>query len=508
MKLVVVLVVAAVSALLPSAVAQAASIAVSKSGGTLTIAPNAGTRITVSRVNGNEVYVEGSTGDTFSGVSGCSTLTDALNCGTGIGAITFTGSAGNDDFSVSPDITAAVTAHGNAGNDELTGGGGNDQLWGDAGVDTVRGGNGNDAINGGDGPDFILGELGVDTVDGGVGADVMYGGGQVGDTLSYAPRTQPVTVSLAAAAGGAANEGDLLWDFTTVLGGAAGDTLVGGAGNERLDGNGGADTLIGGAGNDALNGGNGDDRLIGGAGADALNGGNDADFLDTRDAVADSALACGAGTDRISADLGDPATSDCEVVAPVVVGDISVSGTAAEGGTLSASFSGQVTGTASTSGWLWWRCRGADCALAGEGATYALTAADAGATIKAMLRAGNDAGTGELSSAAVGPVTAAPPPTPAATFKPAGLSVRLARCGGRRCKITVRLLGDVASLKAVLTRGKKTVASTTKRKLASEVTFRVSAKKTLRSGTYRLKITVTGKDGASKSSTRKIRIRR
>ena len=36
----------------------------------------------------------------------------------------------------------------------------------------------------------------------------------------------------------------------------------------------------------------------------------------------------------------------------------------------------------------------------------------------------------------------------------------------------------------------------------------MTAKRTLRSGTYKLKTTVTGSDGKSKSSTRTIRVRR
>jgi Ca2+-binding RTX toxin-like protein len=54
----------------------------------------------------------------------------------------------------------------------------------------------------------------------------------------------------------------------SVLGGAAGDTITGGAGKDYLAGNGGADTLNGGAGNDRLVGGVGADTLTGGAGKD------------------------------------------------------------------------------------------------------------------------------------------------------------------------------------------------------------------------------------------------
>ena len=107
----------------------------------------------------------------------------------------------------------------------------------------------------------------------------------------------------------------------------------------------------------------------------------------------------------------------------------------------------------------------ARASLVGEQETYTPTAADAGATIVATLRAENAAGAADLASAAVGPVVALPappqssPPPVAAAPAPAGLSVRSARCAGQRCTLRVRVSGDVTRVRAVLTRGKTTVAS-------------------------------------------------
>jgi hypothetical protein len=74
--------------------------------------------------------------------------------------------------------------------------------------------------------------------------------------------------------------------------------------------------------------------------------------------------------------------------------------------------------------------------------------------------------------------------------------------------VQVRVTGPATRVRAVLTRGKTTVASASRRSPTGTVTLRVTAKRALRSGTYKLKTTVTGSDGQSKSSTRTIRIRR
>lgn len=59
----------------------------------------------------------------------------------------------------------------------------------------------------------------------------------------------------------------------------AGNTLSGGAKDDRLDGRGGNDRIEGGAGNDVLLGGAGADRVSGGAGRDVIEGGAGADML-------------------------------------------------------------------------------------------------------------------------------------------------------------------------------------------------------------------------------------
>jgi hypothetical protein len=80
--------------------------------------------------------------------------------------------------------------------------------------------------------------------------------------------------------------------------------IVGFASNDKLIGGDGDDIIDGRKGNDKLNGGNGKDLLVGGGGNDILTGGKGADKFQ-----------CGAGNDRITdfkTSEGDKETSDCE----------------------------------------------------------------------------------------------------------------------------------------------------------------------------------------------------
>ena len=70
----------------------------------------------------------------------------------------------------------AQTLNGNAGQDEIYGGGGNDTLNGNAQDDYLDGGAGADTITGAAGNDTMLGQAGVDTMNGGDGNDTITGG--------------------------------------------------------------------------------------------------------------------------------------------------------------------------------------------------------------------------------------------------------------------------------------------------------------------------------------------
>ncbi|MET1415768.1 calcium-binding protein [Roseibium sp. HPY-6] len=158
------------------------------------------------------------------------------------------------------------TMYGNGGNDGLNGGGGRDFLHGGEGNDTFVGGEGADEMYGEEGDDFFFGELDHNVIDG--GADY--------DTVSYFGLNKGITVLLDFAI---AQATDAPWEFDTiknierVIGTshddiivgdhrAAGNSLIAGAGDDVVSGNGGTDTIVGGAGSDELWGGTESDTFI------------------------------------------------------------------------------------------------------------------------------------------------------------------------------------------------------------------------------------------------------
>jgi Ca2+-binding RTX toxin-like protein len=208
----------------------------------------------------------------------------------GVDTVTLVGGAGDDILSGSSRVPSWLSSsyyssglaiqkplllQGLAGNDTLVGGDGNDVLQGGDGNDLLQGGLGNDTESGG---------LGDDTFDEGAaanGADTFNGGGG-NDTVSYANRTNAVTVTVGASANdGEPGEGDdVRADIGAVQGGAGADNLTcplstgcilrGGPGNDTLTGRNGNDTLLGEAGDDLLHPGLGDDVVNGGPGTDTV----------------------------------------------------------------------------------------------------------------------------------------------------------------------------------------------------------------------------------------------
>jgi len=256
--------------------------------------------------SGNDSLDGGTDNDLLEGDAGHDTLYGGGGVDTllgGDGNDRMFGGAGNDslDGGDNDDLIKGDggrdTLSGGAGNDTLSGGDGNDSLDGRAGDDLLRGGNGRDTMLGGTGNDTLTGDAGGDSIDGGdnddlvaggAGADTM-AGGTGNDTLSYADDTAGVTIDMTAGTGvGGDADGDSFSGFEHLLGGLGNDDLngdsvwnqiSGGAGNDTLRGNAGYDTLIGDAGDDWLYGGSGNDSLNGRGDNDVLRGGDGHDTL-------------------------------------------------------------------------------------------------------------------------------------------------------------------------------------------------------------------------------------
>jgi Ca2+-binding RTX toxin-like protein len=151
---------------------------------------------------------------------------------------------------------------------------------GGSGDDILNGGDAGDALSGADGADQLHAGGGDDDLNGGANNDVL-DGGDGNDTARYDDRGGNITVSLDDEANdGEGGEGDnVLSNVENVIGGAGDDSLNGNDGNNHLVGNGGIDALNGGGGADTLEGGEGNDALQGGAGPDSFMGGGGTDTV-------------------------------------------------------------------------------------------------------------------------------------------------------------------------------------------------------------------------------------
>jgi hypothetical protein len=180
----------------------------------------------------------------------------------------------------------SVTAFGGSGDDDLQGDDWRDELFGGGGTDTLGGGGENDVLSDGD-------------PSGGDDRDVLDGGGGGIDMVSYAQRTEPVDIDLAA---GTAGE-DELRDIDGAIGGSGDDRLAGTINRNDLRGGQGDDELIGLGGDDLLHGGFGTDRLDAGYGDDILDPGPGTDSIH-----------CGRGDNRVLGPGPGEVIARCDVI--------------------------------------------------------------------------------------------------------------------------------------------------------------------------------------------------
>ena len=207
-----------------------------------------------------------------------------------------------DDTIVSGGGSVGDTIFGGPGDDSITGGG-NDLLAGGDGGDTIISGTGQESIDGGDGDDSLYGTSGGDTLFGGPGDDTITGSGD--DTLLGGVGNDAIE-------GGETGEESIdggSGDDTIVGGGSdasGGDTLFGGPGDDSIV-SGGDDTLVGGSGNDIIEGSDlGSDDIQGGIGDDTLvGGGHDTGLGDTIFGGPGDDSIVGGGTDTLLGGQGD-----------------------------------------------------------------------------------------------------------------------------------------------------------------------------------------------------------
>ncbi len=209
----------------------------------------------------------------------------------------------------------------------LWGLGGNDHLYGGDGNDELSGGAGDDVLDGGDENDWLVGGAGADTLTGGAGEDTAsYARSQMGVTVrlhamqamrgdaegdTFGGDTSTNTYTVLDEDGEEVEMSEMVLDVEHLTGSDHGDilagdtrdnTIIGGAGNDRLYGGPGGsyddsdnnDLMYGGEGDDHIFGGKGKDQLVGNAGDDVLTGGSGADRFWG-----------GAGSDTIYADRED-----------------------------------------------------------------------------------------------------------------------------------------------------------------------------------------------------------
>jgi Ca2+-binding RTX toxin-like protein len=240
----------------------------------------------------------------------------------GLGADQVSGNLGRDtiDYSSRPtpvNVTLGDAAANQPGNDGEQGEHDNiiedvENVLGTSGDDTLIG---HDRVPAGGQPPNRAGYEGANTLEGRGGNDLLDGkgdadtfiGGDGFDTVTYADRTTPVSVTVGdgkddggtedidnlTASSDSKRSDDVRGDVEKIVGGSGSDVLRGNEINSTLDGGSGNDSINGGPGDDNINGGPGNDLLEGATGNDSLSGGDGDDDFEGGD-----------GNDTLSGDGG------------------------------------------------------------------------------------------------------------------------------------------------------------------------------------------------------------
>jgi hypothetical protein len=195
-----------------------------------------------------------------------------------------------DDSTLLSSVRGYATIRGGPGDDLIRGTGVADNLYGGGGQDRIFGFGGDDRISDQDVSAPEPRGTAPDTLVGGAG----------NDRVDYTDRSrnQPVSIDLARQLGA----GDTIREIERVRTGPADDTIAGDGAVNTFDGGGGRDTLIGRGG--------ADDLTIRGAGV--VRGGRGDDWIWVRARGARSRISCGAGHDHAASFTSDLLGRDCE----------------------------------------------------------------------------------------------------------------------------------------------------------------------------------------------------
>lgn len=226
---------------------------------------------------GNDVLIGGKGGDDINGDGG----TDTSSYFSSQSAVTVTlddarlrtGSTASGGDAEGDRLTSIENLEGSAFFDRLTGNSFDNIIRGFDGRDTISGLAGADRLFGGEGADTLLGGDDDDVLTGGAGGDVLNGEDGI-DTASFAENARSMTVTLGE--GGAAGEARTLIPFGGLLGTEI-DTL---RSIENIQGSSFSDRLTGNSAHNIISGGLGDDTFVLTAGQDVLDGDGGADTLD------------------------------------------------------------------------------------------------------------------------------------------------------------------------------------------------------------------------------------
>ncbi len=241
------------------------------SGNTLT---GTGIAETILGLGGSDTLTGGAGSDTVDGGNGNDRFLASINDGSD----GYIGGGGTDTYDLSSTTAAAVVnletgtaTSTETGSDQLSsienviGSQGANTLIGSSAANTLNGLGGNDTITAGAGSDTAAGGSGDDTfvasfIAGGSDGNDSYSGGSGSDWYDASATTQGITINLSENTATGAQIGN---DSLSSI-----ENVIGGSGNDFIQGTSGVNVLFGGAGNDTLYGADGNDILDGNTGND------------------------------------------------------------------------------------------------------------------------------------------------------------------------------------------------------------------------------------------------